>query len=380
MGKNLIVTVVLALGLAACGGDKTAETKAVEKAPAMHLPASAIVVAGVREVRPSFEYPAVVEAVQLARVRPEISAVVSKIHFAPGETVEKGDLLLEFDDSTYKAEYDAAVASLDSAVAAFDQAQSNWDRAEELMPQGYISQQDYDKALAALDSSRAAVTELKARVARSRLDLAHTRIYAPFRGKISKPFYAIGESVIPNSPNSPQPLYTLVEMDPIYVTAGVQLAQYHKFVLLRKGMEERGIDVPQLAVGLRLAGGEDYPLSGTFEAWDNTSSLGSGTVTGRLLFPNPDGLLLPGNNVTIHGEALRSFRRVLIPQKAVMQDQQGHFVRIVDENSKVARRNVELGIRYKDEWIVLDGLEEGARVISMGAQMLREGAEVNLEQ
>ena len=379
MQKILSVS-LLCVCLAACGGDKQTGPAAPEKAPAVNLPANAIVVAGVREVRPSFEYPAVVEAVQLARVRPEISAVVAKIHFSPGQTVEKGDLLLEFDASTYQADYDASVASLESAQASYEQAQSNWDRAEELMPQGYISQQDYDKAQAALDGSRASVTELKARVARAKLDLAHTRIYAPFRGKISKPFYAIGESVIPNSPNSPQPLFTLVEMDPIYVTAGVQLAEYHKFVLLRKNMEDRGVVVPQLGVELRLAGGEAYPYEGTFEAWDNTSNQGSGTVTGRLLFPNPDGLLLPGNNVTIHGEALRSFRRVLIPQKAVMQDQQGYYVRVVDEGNKVARRNVELGIRYKDEWIVLDGLEEGAKVITMGAQMLKEGASVNLQQ
>jgi RND family efflux transporter MFP subunit len=377
---RILISVVLGLGLVACGGDNKTGPETASAPATINLPASSIVVAGIREVRPSFEYPAVVEATQLARIRPEISAVVKKIHFSPGITVQKGDLLLELDDATYQAEYDAAVASLQSSEASYVQAQSNWDRAEELQPEGFISQQDYDKARSAIDGARAAVAADKARLAQARLDLSRTRIHAPFTGKISKPFYSVGDSVIPNSPNSPQPLFTLVEMDPIYVTAGVQLSQYHKFVLLRKELESRGVIVPKLAVQLRLSGGAKYPYPGEFEAWDNTSTASSGTITGRILFPNPDSLLLPGNSVTIAGEALQSFKRVLIPQKAVMQDQQGQYVKIIDENNSVARRNVTLGIRYKDEWIVLDGLEEGARVIVVGAQMLREGATVNLSE
>lgn len=376
-----LLAFVVVVGLVACGGDdkeRSAQGQ-IKASAAINLPASSIVIAGIQEVRPSFEYPAVVEAVQLARVRPEISAVLKKIHFTPGKTVNKGDLLLEFDDSTYTSAFEASQASLQSAEASFLQAQSSWDRAEELMPQGYISQQDYDMARATIDSSRASVAAAKADLSRSRLDLARTKIYAPFTGKISKPFYSIGDAVVPNSPNSPQPLFTLVEMDPIYVTAGVQLAQYHKFVLLRKELLSRDIDVPPLAVSLQLSGGIEYPYKGAFEAWDNTSTASSGTVSGRILFPNPDGLLLPGNSVTITGEALRSFKRVLIPQKAVMQDQQGYYIKVVDENEQVARRNITLGIRYKDEWIVLDGLEEGARVITVGAQMLREGASINLQ-
>lgn len=377
---RLLMTVVLGVGLVACAGDdKKQAAQGQTAAPAaINLPASSIVVAGIKEVRPSFEYPAVVEAVQLARIRPEISAVVKAIHFSPGLTVNKGDLLLEFDDSAFVSANDIAEANLQSAEASFLQSKSSWDRAEELMPEGYISQQDYDKARAGIDSARAAVASARAETAKTRLDLGRTKIYAPFTGKISKPFYAIGDAVVPNSPNSPQPLFTLVEMDPIYVTAGVQLAQYHKFVLLRKELEARGIDVPPLAVSLLLSGDVEYSHKGTFEAWDNTSTVSSGTISGRILFPNPDGLLLPGNSVTIAGQALRSFKRVLIPQKAVMQDQEGYFVKVVDGNNAVARRNLTLGIRYKDEWIVLEGLEDGARVITVGAQMLREGAAISL--
>jgi RND family efflux transporter MFP subunit len=377
--RHILLMVLLGAGLVACGESKQAGKAGPAEPTVIILPATSVFTATVREVNPSFEFPAVVEAVQLARVRPEISATVKKVHFSPGELVSKGDLLLEFDDATYRAEYELAEANLQSAEASVVEAKETWDRAEELMPKGYISQQDFDKARSYYDMARANLAGARAKIARTKLDLDHTRIYAPFSGKISKSFYAVGESVIPNSPNSPNPLFTLVEMDPIFVTAGVQLQQYHKFVLLRKTLEERGIEVPELEVTLTLAGGDPYPHTGQFEAWDNMSTASSGTITGRLLFPNPEGLLLPGNNVTIAGESVRTFKRVLIPQKAVMQDQQGYYLKIVDKDSVVARRNVELGIRYKDEWIVLDGLEDGARVITVGAPMLREGTPIKLQ-
>lgn len=369
---------LLAVGLLACSDDKQAMPSSATDAAAINLPSASIVAATVREVSPAFEFPAVVEAVQLARVRPEITATVKAIHFSPGDMVEKGQLLLEFDDATYRAEYEVAEANLQSAEAAVREAGESWERAEELMPKGYISQQDYDKARAAHDSARAALASAKARVTKARLDLERTSIHAPFSGRISRAFYSPGESVIPNSPNSPNPLFTLVEMDPIFVTAGVQLQEYHKFVLLRKELEERGVEVPPLEVKLTLDGGQPYPYPGRFEAWDNMSTASSATIAGRILVPNPEGLLLPGNHVTIHGQAARSFKRVLIPQKAVMQDQQGYYVKIVDAGDVVARRNVDLGLRYESDWIVLDGLEDGARVITVGAQMLREGTPVTV--
>lgn len=377
---RILLLVLIGTGLVACGGsEKAVDAAKPAAAAATNLPSSSIAVAAIREVHPSFEFPAVVEAVQMARVRPEISAVVKKVHFSPGQMVEEGQLLLEFDDATYKAANDAAEAQLQSAEASLVQSQSNWDRAEELLPTGYMSQQDYDRAKARLDSNIAAVAQARANIARTRLDLSRTSIHAPFSGKISKSYYSIGDAVVPNSPNSPHPLFTLVEMDPIFVNAGVQLSEYHKFVLLRLKLEEKGIDVPKLNVGLELSGGTEYPYTGRFEAWDNSSSASSGTIVGRVLFPNPDGLLLPGHNVTIKGRAVRSFTRVLIPQKAVMQDQQGYYVKIVDDKNEVARRNVKLGIRYRDEWIVLDGLEEGAKVITIGAPMLREGSKIKLQ-
>ena len=115
-------------------------------------------------MKPSFELPAVVEAVQMARVRPEITATIKEILFSPGQMVSEGQVLMELDKSQYQAAYDTAAAQLQSAQASLVESESTWARAEELMPQGYISQQDYDGARAGVDSARAAVASAKAAV------------------------------------------------------------------------------------------------------------------------------------------------------------------------------------------------------------------------
>ena len=153
---RLFIVFLLGVGLVACSDNKQAAPPSTKDAAAINLPSTSIVEATVREVSPAFEFPAVVEAVQLARVRPEITATVKAIHFSPGDMVEKGELLLEFDDATYRAEYEVAEANLQSAEAAMLEAGESWERAEGLLPKGYISQQDYDKARAAHDSALAA--------------------------------------------------------------------------------------------------------------------------------------------------------------------------------------------------------------------------------
>ncbi|MGB5486487.1 MAG: efflux RND transporter periplasmic adaptor subunit, partial [Lysobacterales bacterium] len=140
-----------------------------------------------------------------------------------------------------------------------------------------------------------------------------------------------------------------------------------------------GKEIPQLALTLELAGNQEYPYSGTFESWDNTSVSSMGTITARLQFPNPDGLLLPGQNVLVKGESIDAVDRIIVPQKAVQIDQQGHFVLIVAEGDVVQRRNIEVGIRVRDQWSVQQGLAEGERIIVDGLQTLREGMSLNIQ-
>jgi RND family efflux transporter MFP subunit len=378
-GHNLFAILLCSAVLAGCGksADKAATT-AAEVPAARPIAAAAVATAEVRSLQPGFEHPAVIEAMQSASIRAEVSATLVASHFSPGDIVEKDALLVELDDAKYQAAYNVAKASVQSAQAGAAQAKTNWERAQKLRPDGYISALDFDKARAAIDTANAAVASAKARLDEAAIDVQHTKIYAPFRGRISKINYANGDLVNAAIPNAP-PIFELVQLDPIYAKGSVAQGVYNNFVLMKKKMNDEGVAIPDVKVTLVLAGGGDYPEVGTFENWSHSSTGSSGMITGRVIFPNPEGMLLPGENVTLMGKALRSVERVMVPQKAVNQDQQGHFVMVVTPENTVERRNIEVGIRDGSDWAVRSGLEAGEMVIAEGAQTFKPGTMVEIK-
>jgi RND family efflux transporter MFP subunit len=376
--RNLLITgLVMALG--ACGPSGEEAQPSQTQDTRFSLPSSAIAVAKMQTVRPAFEFPGLTEAIQSTETRAMVSAEIKALHFTPGQMVNQGDLLVEFDPADYVAQYAVAEAKVKTAKAAETQARSNWERAKELKPDGYISEMQFEETRAIYDTSRAAVASAEADLQRASLDLERTKVYAPFSGKISRPHYAVGTYVVSQSAVQPQPLFELVQLDPIYVKGALELGAYNRAVLLRQRLASEGKEIPELALTLELAGNQEYPYSGTFESWDNTSVSSMGTITARLQFPNPDGLLLPGQNVLVKGESIDAIDRIVIPQKAVQIDQQGHFVMAVAEGDVVQRRNIEVGIRVQDQWSVQRGLVEGERIAVDGLQTLREGMILNIQ-
>ena len=371
----LSITLAFVISLAACGQKE--EEKAAGKTPTAAVPiaSSALLRTEIRTVHPAFSVPGVIEAKQSASIKPQITARIKAIHFVAGDAVNVDDLLVELDATEYEVALVGARAESESAKASFTQTQSQWARAEELMPDGYISQSDYDLAKASVEKARAAVSLSEAALQQAELDITYTQIKAPFAGKISKPFHAVGDLV---SPNITSPLSELVQLDPIYVVAGVELSVYNRFQMLRHklGTEER--DIPELSVALELVGGQEYPQKGTFIGWDHESVGAVGTISGRAEFSNPTGLLLPEQTVVVHGRALNPVERVFVPQKAVMQDQQGHYVITLDENNTVRRNNIEVGIRDGAEWAVRSGLDAGKLLVAEGAGRFAPGTQVTL--
>ena len=369
-----ICSMLLALVvLSACEQSKDADPAGDTGPVAVTLSGSAVMTAGIRSIRPEFSLPAIVEEIQSAKIRPQVSATVKVNLFTAGDIVQQGQLLVELDDERLLAALGSAEASLKSTQASVIQAEANWERAESLKPDGYISALDFDKAKAAVEVSRSAVAKAEANLITAQLNLGYTRIYAPFSGRISKPGHAVGDLV---SAAAIVPLFELVQLDPIYVTASVELGVYNRFVMLRQRFEEEGLAVPELLVEVQLAGDLTYPHKGSFVAWDHTSKSSQGTIAGRTRFVNPDGLLLPGQNVILNGRMIESIERIFVPQKAVLQDQQGNYALIIGDDGLVQRKNLDVGIREGADWSIKSGLESGDKVIIEGAQRLAPGMKV----
>ncbi len=366
----------LLLVLGACDGGGE---KAVAPPPAAEtvLQADQVGVAEARTIHPSFELTGITEAYQSAKVIPQVQGRLLANHFEGGEQVEEGQLLIELDPSSFEASLAAAKAQLESARAASTQAAANWERAEDLMPDGYISKLDYDDAKAKYASAGAAVSEAEAALQKAQLNLERTRIVAPFTGRISPPGHAVGDLV---GPLTLTPLFELVQLDPIYVDGAVEQGRYNHFVLLRKKLDDRGVDIPELKVSIVLTGGEEYPYEGQFQSWDHSAKAAPGMIVGRTLFPNPDQILLPGQTVVVRGEAIEEVNGVFVPQRAVLQDQQGHYVIAIDDQDSLVRRNIEVGIRDGADWSVYEGLEDGDRIVLRGAERLSPGTPVRIAE
>ena len=332
-----------------------------------------------RDILPSFTHPARIEAMDTASVRSTLRAQITALYITAGEIVEKGDLLVELDETDYQIALAQAKANLKQAEASALKVELDLDRAERLVQANTVSQREVEYARAQVDVAHAKVEIAQAQIAQAEANLADTKVYAPFGGRISAPKYAVGDLFSPGDPTQANNIAEIVSLDPIYAVGLVDQTNYFEFLARRVKLEEAGRSIPPLEIGLILPGNIIYEHTGRFENWDNTAVASTGTIAARVLFPNPDGVLLPGQNVTISGKVIEPVRAPTIPQRAVSFDQQGHFVWVVEGDGTVERHNVEVGIRTGADWTVLEGLTDGDQVVVEGLQKLRPGIAVTAQ-
>ncbi|SDI44924.1 efflux RND transporter periplasmic adaptor subunit [Alloyangia pacifica] len=330
-----------------------------------------------QSIRPSFTHPARIEALNTASIRPPIQAQITAMHITAGSYVEEGDLLVEMDETDFRIALAQAHAALKQAEASAIKADLDLDRATQLSRSNTVSQREVEYAQAQADVAQAQVDVASAQIAQAEENLADTKVYAPFSGRISAPQFAVGDLFAPGDPTQPGFIATLVSLDPIYAVGLVDQSNYFGFLAKRLEIEEAGGSIPPLELEAILPGGQVYPEKGTFENWDNTGAASTGTIAARVLFANPDGLLLPGQNVTIRGQVIEPIQAPLVPQRAVSLDQQGHFVWVVGADNTVERRNITVGVRSDANWTITEGLEDGEQVVVEGLQSMRPGITVS---
>ncbi|WP_353471744.1 efflux RND transporter periplasmic adaptor subunit [Salipiger sp. H15] len=329
-----------------------------------------------QSIRPSFTHPARIEALNTASIRPTVQARITAMHITPGALVNEGDLLVEMDETDYRIALAQAHAALKQAEASAIKADLDLDRATQLSKSNTVSKREVEYAQAQSDVAQAQVDVASAQIAQAEENLADTKIYAPFSGRISATSYSVGDLFTVGDPTQPPFIATIVSLDPIYAVGLVDQSNYFGFLAKRLEIEEAGGKIPPLELQAILPGGEVYPEKGTFENWDNTGAASTGTIAARVLFPNPDGVLLPGQNVTIRGEVIEPVKAPLIPQRAVSVDQQGYFVWVVGADKTVERRNIRVGVRSDANWTVMEGLADGEQVVVEGLQSMRPGLAV----
>jgi membrane fusion protein (multidrug efflux system) len=212
--------------------------------------------------------------------------------------------------------------------------------------------------------AKAQLQSQQAALEKAQLDLGYTDIHAPLSGRIGKSTFSIGDLVGPASGT----LATIVSQDPIYVTFPVS---QRELLDVRKQAEANGTDARAVRVKVQLADGSTYDQAGAINFVDVQVSASTDTVAIRAQLPNPKRLLIDGQLVTALVEAAKPQSALVIPTSALQIDQTGRFALVVDAESKVEVRRIEIERGYSGNIVVTKGLKEGERVITIGAQKVR---------
>lgn len=310
----------------------------------------------------------------VAEVRPQVNGIIKQRLFTEGTDVKSGQVLFRIDPAPYQAALDNAKGALGRSEANFSSVRLRAERMRELVAEKAVSQQDYDDAAAAKKQTEADIQYWKAAVETARINLKYTTITAPISGRIGKSHFTVGALV---TSHQVLPLASIKCMDPIYVDVPQSTTDVLR---LRRHMEAGRLNSKgknKDKVTLILEDNSRYPLEGELQFRDVTVDPTTGSVTLRVIVPNPKGTLLPGMFVRAILEEGVNTQAILVPQQSVMRDPKGNpFVLIVDKQSEVQPRPLVLDRALGDKWLVVSGLTAGEQVIVEGIQRARPGSKV----
>jgi len=361
-----------ALIITACGAGAPPE-------PDAEPPAVGVVEVTLQEINPSMEFVGKIRAQNTVELRARVEGFLVEQGFAEGGAVDKDQVLFRIEPEQYEAALAQARASLAAEQAALTRASLERSRLETLREQQSVSQQQLDNVVAQELAAEAAVQSAEAGVQKAELDLSYTEIRTPIAGVIDRAAFDVGNLVGPSS----GVLATVHSLDPISATFSVSEALYLE-VASRAQQNNRTIRAPSderaMQPRIRFPDGTLYPELGQFDFFDNKVDEATGTILVRAVFANPDQLLLPGQFVNMVIEQKEAKQALLIPQAAVLTDQAGRYVLVVDAENKVEVRRITTGQRFNADWQVTEGLAEGDRIILHGIQKVRPGVTVTPEQ
>lgn len=349
------------------------EAEASVGAAVAPAPTVDVVTATVRTIVEWDEFAGRFEAMDEVQIRARVSGYLETVHFQPGQIVEKGDLLFSIDARPFEAALAEAEARMAEARAALRLAQSELARAQQLFEGGHVSGSVLDARAQDASAADAAWAAAAAVVERARLDLSFTQITAPVSGRISDDAVSPGNLISAGA--TAQTLTTIVSLDPIHFVFDATEQQYLAYVRATRpdGLRDRARTTP---VAVRLIDEPDYAHEGTIDFVDNRIDRLTGTIRGRAVFDNADGMLTPGMFGRLRLATAVDVERVLIPERAIGSDQSSKFVWVVTADGTVTRRQLTLGGQHQGLRIVLSGVEPGDQVVVGGLHMLGEGAPV----
>ena len=342
-------------------------------------PAVGVAKAQLQPMTPSVEFTGRIQSVDRVNLVARVTAFLDKRFFTEGVEVKKGDLLYRLEQGPFQADLQAKQAAIAQFNAQLQNAAITLTRQRTLLSSPAGQQSAVDLALANQQALQAQVLGAQAQLRQSQINLDYTEIHAPIDGKIGRTAVTPGNVVSPSS----GALTTIVSQDPMYVVFPVSV---RAALDLRTRYGAGGFDAAVLK--LRLSNGQFYERLGKIDFVDNTVAGNTDTITLRGLLPNPELAgakgpegatrgLIDGELVTVFVEDAKPVQALTIPRAAVLSDQAGDYVYVVDAQNKVLQQRIRLGQSAPTMAVVASGLNEGDSVIVEGIQRVRPGVVVS---
>jgi RND family efflux transporter MFP subunit len=332
-----------------------------------------------RDVVTYLSFTGTVEASESVDLRARVQGFLEEMKFQPGQRVKKGDPLFVIDKRQYQAALDRAKAAVEARAAALTGAENDARMARELADQRAGPEIDAIIKAARRDSIKAELDGAKADLEEAKLNLEYCDVTAPIDGRITKNFVDAGNLV---GRGEPTLLAQIVQLAPAYVSID---ASESDVLTVRHDREKSGEGLKsepgQVTPGqwrpceLSLAGEKDFKYKGRVDYVDPQMTAQTGTLRVRTMYENADEGLLPGLFASVRF-AMSSEKAMLVPEAALLSDQQGRYALIVNGKDEVEARRVQIGALDGIMRVVLDGLKPDDRVVVLGVLKARPGSKV----
>ena len=361
----VLLAYLASAGLLACKQEATST-------PPPPIPEVGVITVTAQTVPDEPEFIGQAESSRPVEIRSQVTGILKERFFQEGRDVKKGDRLYQIDPVPFKAAVLSAKGRAAQAEARVVLAKQNLARLKPLLAEQAVSQKDVDDAVAEDLGAKAALETAKGDLIKATFDLDNTLIIAPISGLIERSRLYEGRLI-----SAQTDLLTIIhQVDPMYVIVNAP----ESFLLKRRhDIEAKRITHPgvyQLRAVLKFQDGSEYPREGNLDLLDPALRTETASRPARIIFPNPDRVLLPGQFVTVRFLGATKSEAILIPQRAVQQGPTGSVVFVVGEGNVAEPREVKAANWEGTQWLIEEGLKPGERIIADGIQRIMPGAPV----
>ncbi|MBV1699453.1 MAG: efflux RND transporter periplasmic adaptor subunit [Hyphomicrobiales bacterium] len=320
-------------------------------------------------------------AVDSVEIRSRVSGYLSEIHFTDGQMVQKGDLLFTIDHRPFEIVLEQMRANLAQARANLAFTVADLARGQELLHNKTITEQTFDQRTQAKRVAEASVAAQEAMVHQAELDLNdYSNLRAPVAGRIGDRRVSVGNLVTGGNGANTTLLATIVSIDPIRFEFTFDEASYLRYQRFAGNNGKMANSEGGLPVALKLIDEQDFQHTGKMDFVDNAIDRSSGTIRGRAVFANPDGLFTPGMFGRIRVPGSPPYTALVVPDAAIGSEQARKYVLVVDNDGIVRQKYIVPGHLDGTLRVVKKGLTADDRVIVNGLMRARPGVKVVAEE